>query len=64
MLCRRVGTYKLHQGTDMVYESTNSLDNSGEVFHSYKNVADQPNTQSNHEPIIYEELPTPKVRVL
>ena len=47
----------------MVSENTNSIDNSGEVYNSYKKVADQPNIQSNHEPIVYEELPTPKVSV-
>ena len=61
---RRVGTYQLQQGTDEVYESMNSADNSGEVYNSYKNVADQPNAQPNRAPIVYEELPTPKVIIL
>ena len=58
-----MGTYRLDQGTDDVNENVNSADNSGEVYNSYKNVADQPNVQSHHEPIVYEELPTPKVNV-
>ena len=56
-----MGTYRLDQGTDDVNENVISGDNSGEVYNSYKNVADQPNVQSHHEPIVYEELPTPKV---
>ena len=56
-----MGIYELKQGIDMVYENMNSVDNSGEVYNSYKNVADQPNIQSHHEPIVYEELPTSKV---
>ncbi len=37
------------------------MDNSGEVYTSFRNAADQPNTQPNRAPIVYEELPTPKV---